>query len=93
MKGFGLEDLTKTHWREVLPLPKHLLRMKRDFQLEKIPQKATGGERGSLEKVKALKTYSIDMEIVNCRARKLVLIATSQAGGGETSLWLLNSLS
>jgi len=82
-EGFGLRDLAKAHWREVLPSSKHLSRMEEDFyfNLRRFLRRLQVESEGNLEKVKVLeKAYSMARDIVNCRTRKLASIAASQAG-------------
>ncbi|MEM2123062.1 MAG: hypothetical protein QXE79_05460 [Candidatus Bathyarchaeia archaeon] len=85
---FGLRDLAKAHWREVLPSSRHLSRLEEDFyfNLRRFLNRLKRESEGNLENMKALeKAYSMARDIVNCRMRKLASIAASEAAKEEVA--------
>jgi len=77
----SIVDITKAHWRESLPKSRSMSSIKSDFyyRLRKLLNELKSKGREDMEKLKEYeKTLSISNDILNCRLKKIVLLASSQ---------------
>ncbi len=83
---FNVKELAKAHWREALPSSRHLSPIGDNFyfNLRRFSEKLKDESVGNIEKMNDLeKVNSMAQDIINCRVRKLVSLATSQVDQSE----------
>ncbi len=85
-EGLSLQELSKVHWREALPTSRQIPQLEEYFycKLRRLLSELKEQGKSDVTKLKEYeKALSISNDVVNCRLRKLVVLAASTFQSGD----------